>query len=72
VQFHFTPTRASWLNQIEIWFSILADQSLATRSLNCAPISTLSSRAIMTPPSRSHGPNPRFTTSGLKARFAEQ
>src|SRR5262245_38041701 len=25
VHFHFTPTRASWLNQIEIWFSILAD-----------------------------------------------
>src|SRR5262245_27914979 len=28
VHFHFTPTRASWLNQIEIWFSILAGQSL--------------------------------------------
>jgi putative transposase len=24
VQFHFTPTYASWLNQIELWFSILA------------------------------------------------
>lgn len=23
VHFHFTPTNASWLNQIEIWFSIL-------------------------------------------------
>jgi transposase len=23
VHFHFTPTHASWLNQIEIWFSIL-------------------------------------------------
>lgn len=23
VHFHYTPTRASWLNQIEIWFSIL-------------------------------------------------
>ena len=32
VHFHFTPTRASWLNQIEIWFSILADQSLAGAS----------------------------------------
>src|SRR5262249_36127618 len=31
---HFTPTRASWLNQIEIWFSILADQSLAGVSFN--------------------------------------
>lgn len=24
VHFHFTPTHASWLNQIEIWFSIMA------------------------------------------------
>jgi transposase len=23
VHFHFTPTRSSWLNQVEIWFSIL-------------------------------------------------
>jgi transposase len=28
VPFHYTPTHASWLNQIEIWFSILADKSL--------------------------------------------
>jgi transposase len=28
VFFHFTPTRASWLNQVEIWFSILAGKSL--------------------------------------------
>ena len=28
VHFHYTPTHASWLNQIEIWFSILARQSL--------------------------------------------
>lgn len=28
VQFHFTPTRASWLNQVEIWFSILQAKSL--------------------------------------------
>ena len=34
VHFHFTPTRASWLNQIEIWFSILADQSLAGASFH--------------------------------------
>lgn len=24
----FTPTQASWLNQVEIWFSILEGQSL--------------------------------------------
>ena len=28
VHFHYTPTRASWLNQVEIFFSILARQSL--------------------------------------------
>ena len=28
LRFHFTPTHASWLNQVEIWFSILSDQSL--------------------------------------------
>src|SRR5579875_568043 len=32
VRFHFTPTRASWLNQVEIWFSILESQSLAGAS----------------------------------------
>lgn len=34
VQFHFTPTRASWLNQVEIWFSILQAQSLRGASFN--------------------------------------
>ncbi len=28
VHFHFTPTRASWLTQVEIWFSILEGKSL--------------------------------------------
>ena len=28
MHFHFTPTRASWLNQVEIWFSILQAKSL--------------------------------------------
>jgi transposase len=32
VTFHYTPTRASWLNQIECWFSILQGQSLADAS----------------------------------------
>ena len=26
VHFHYTPTHASWLNQVEIWFSILSRQ----------------------------------------------
>jgi transposase len=28
VFFHYTPTSASWLNQIEIWFSILGRKAL--------------------------------------------
>jgi hypothetical protein len=32
VQFHFTPTSASWLNQVEVWFSILQGQSLSGAS----------------------------------------
>jgi transposase len=28
VHFHFTPTSASWLNQIEIWFGILSRKAL--------------------------------------------
>jgi hypothetical protein len=32
VHFHFTPTSASWLNQVETWFSILQGQSLSGAS----------------------------------------
>lgn len=31
-KFHFTPTSASWLNQVEVWFSILQGQSLSGAS----------------------------------------
>jgi transposase len=34
VTFHYTPTRASWLNQVECWFSILQGQSLAGASFS--------------------------------------
>lgn len=32
VTFHYTPTRASWLNQVECWFSNLQQNSLAGTS----------------------------------------
>ncbi len=32
VHFHFIPTRSSWLNQVETWFSILERQSLTGAS----------------------------------------
>lgn len=34
VHFHYTPTHASWLNQIECWFSILWRQALHGLSAN--------------------------------------
>ena len=30
--FHFTPTRASWLNQVEIWFAIIQRKALRNAS----------------------------------------
>ena len=32
VHFHYTPTHTSWLNQIEIWFSIFSGKSLSGAS----------------------------------------
>lgn len=34
VFFHFTPTSASWLNQVEIWFGILTRKALKGASFN--------------------------------------
>lgn len=34
VQFHFTPTSASWLNQIEIWFGLLTRKALRGASFS--------------------------------------
>ena len=34
VSFHFTPTSASWLNQVESFFSILTRQSLCNTSFD--------------------------------------
>jgi len=36
VHFHFTPTGASWLNQIEVWFSILTVRLLRNGSFTSA------------------------------------
>ncbi len=37
VHFHFTPTHASWLNQIEVWFSILSRAALKGASFTSPP-----------------------------------
>ena len=36
VTFHFTPTSASWLNQVEIWFGIFSRKALAAASFASA------------------------------------
>lgn len=37
IHFHFTPTHASWLNQVECWFSILWRQALKGASFTSVP-----------------------------------
>ena len=69
IHFHFTPTHASWLNQVEVWFSILSSHALAGASFTsprrCAIRSTLSlphTIRTLTPssgPSRSSSRNTR-------------
>jgi transposase len=39
VRFHFIPTYSSWLNMVEIWFSILSRQAL--RNLSCTAVREL-------------------------------
>jgi len=34
IYFHFTPTSASWLNQVEIWFGIFSRKALRGASFN--------------------------------------
>jgi transposase len=37
VHFHFTPTSASWMNMVEIWFSILTKQQVRRGAYNDVP-----------------------------------
>jgi transposase len=37
VHFHFTPTSASWMNMVEIWFSILTNQQVRRGAYNDVP-----------------------------------
>ena len=37
VHFHFTPTGASWMNMIEIWFSILTNQQVRRGAYHDVP-----------------------------------
>ena len=46
VHFHFTPTHASWLNQVEIWFSILARSTLDGANFTSVPQAAPSDRRL--------------------------
>lgn len=48
VRFHFTPTSASWLNQIEIWFGIFTRKALRGASFNSVEELTSAIRAFVT------------------------
>lgn len=37
IRLHFTPTHASWMNQIEVWFSILTTQALKNGNFTSVP-----------------------------------
>lgn len=47
VRFHFTPTSASWLNQIEIWFGIFTRKALRGASFNSTEELTAAIRAFV-------------------------
>jgi len=48
VHFHFTPTSASWLNQVEIWFGIFTRKSLSGASFQSTEQLTQAIEAFVT------------------------
>ena len=58
VHFHFTPTKASWLNQVEIWFSILAGKALAGASFASVAELRRTSKPSSTPTMKQPNPSP--------------
>ena len=48
VRFHFTPTSASWLNKVEIWFGIFTRKSLRGASFDSTEKLTQAIEAFVT------------------------
>ena len=48
VRFHFTPTSASWLNQVDIWFGIFTRKSLRGASVDSTEKLTRAIEAFVT------------------------
>jgi len=49
VQFHFTPTYASWLNQVEIWFAKIEREVIARGIFTSVPDLARKLRRYITP-----------------------
>jgi hypothetical protein len=80
VQFHFTPTRASWLKQVASWFSILKKKSLhgvflpSVKQLGYridAFIEAYKKLTVSSMPSCSFGPRPRCIAFAAASFLAE-
>ena len=73
VHFHFTPTRASWLNQVEIWFSILQGKSLHGASFTSVKQLREHIDAFIRPttplPSRLSGPKSRSIKNASNSEY---
>ena len=76
VHFHYTPKRASWLNQVEIWFSILQGQSLQDASFNSITELRVHIDAFIADYNNTARPfawtKSQVHQKRLKARFADQ
>jgi transposase len=72
VHLHFTPTHASWLNQVELFFSILERRLLRrgefARQTNSATGSWRSSRTTTAAPYLSGGPTRAVPTRSRKSQ----
>lgn len=75
VHFHYTPTHASWLNQVEVWFSILTNAVL--RGLSTTDPRQVRQAIDHFTEARNHHPVPFEWMKGivhpssLKARYAD-
>jgi hypothetical protein len=61
-----TPTRASWLNQVECWFSILQGRSLTGASLQLMAHIDAFIKTTTKTQNRSSGPNRKSTSAASK------
>ena len=69
IRFVYTPRHSSWLNQIEIWFSILVRRLLSR--LNCVSVQELRTRILAFIAYYNHTSNGAFhwTYKGSPARL---